>query len=111
MPCTSVGTDNIGREEIEKDVNFTSLISASRTILYRLPQQGRAVSLPFYRPVPLSPRHPGRTVPRFTRACDPSGEVQRLEPQDHETWIGLLLPSFLEPLILDLPLSLTFHGD
>jgi hypothetical protein len=34
MPCTSVGTDNIGREETEKDVNFTSLFSASRTFLY-----------------------------------------------------------------------------
>jgi hypothetical protein len=34
MPCTSVGTDNIGREDIEKDPKFTSLISASRTILY-----------------------------------------------------------------------------
>jgi hypothetical protein len=32
MPCPSVGTDNIGREETEKDVNFTSLIW--QTILY-----------------------------------------------------------------------------
>lgn len=34
MPCASVVTDNMGREEIEKDPKFTSLISAWQTILH-----------------------------------------------------------------------------